>query len=95
MPVWLGASDYVPLVTQEGITVTLSRAARTGMEVKVIYDSPVPAPIMAGDQIAMLEVTTPEGPPIQTPLVAGQDVERLGPLGRIVSGVKFLVFGAP
>lgn len=95
VPVWLGANDYVPLVTPEGLTVTLSRAARNGMEVKVVYDSPVPAPIRAGDQIAMLEVTTPEGPPIQTPLLAGQDVERLGPFGRIVSGVKFLVFGAP
>jgi len=94
-PVWLGAEDTVPLVLAEDMTVTLPRNDRNGMKVSVVYESPIPAPIPAGQEIARLRVTWPEGVPVEVPLQAGRDVEQLGPFGRIFASIKFLLLGSP
>ena len=92
-PVWLGEESAVPLVVPEGLTVTLSRAARANMKVKVVYDSPIPAPIAAGDVVAKLVVAAPNTEAIEIPLQAGTDVGRLGVFGRLTAALKFLIFG--
>lgn len=81
--VWLGEQETVPLVSSEGVTVTLPRSARQEMKVTVNYDAPVPAPIAAGDRLAVLTVTAPGVDAVELPLVAGAAVERLGPFGRL------------
>ena len=93
--VWLGDLDTVPLVSAEDLTVTLSRKARKGMIVTVNYLSPVPAPIQRGQQVATLVIKTPDREPIEMPLTAGEDVALLGPISRLVSGLKFIVMGEP
>ncbi|NIA67748.1 D-alanyl-D-alanine carboxypeptidase [Pelagibius litoralis] len=94
-PVWLGAEKTVPLVVAEDLIVTLPRSVRNGMKVSVVYDSPIPAPVPSGLEIARLRVSWPEGVPIEVPLMAGQDVEQLGPFGRIGASIKFLLLGTP
>ena len=94
-PVWLGGEDAVPLVIADDLTVTLPRSERNGMQVAVVYDSPIPAPVPAGQEIAKLRVSWPGGVPVEVPLQAGADVEQLGPFGRIAASIKFLVLGAP
>ncbi len=94
-PVWLGDTATVPLVVAEDLTVTLPRNERNGMQVAVVYDSPIPAPIPAGQEIAKLRVSWPGGVPVEVPLQAGAEVEQLGPFGRIFVSIKFLVLGAP
>ena len=91
--VWQGGQDTVPLVFPDGLTVTLARKARRGMTVTVEYDSPVPAPIEKGQRIARLVIEAPEQAPMSFPLVAGADIERLGPLGRIFSSARFMILG--
>jgi len=81
--VWLGEQETVPLVSDQGVTVTLPRGARQEMKVTVNYDGPVPAPVQAGDQLAVLTVSAPGVDPVEVPLVAGAPVERLGPFGRL------------
>ena len=93
-PVWLGAAANVPLVMPEGATVTLSRKARRDMRVKVVYDAPIPAPLRAGQEVAKLIVAAPGEEPLEFPLMAGADVERLGIFGRITASLEYLVFGA-
>ena len=94
-PVWLGAEETVPLVVAEDMVVTLPRRARNGMKVSVVYESPIPAPVPAGQEVALLRVSWPDGVPIEVPLMAGQDVEQLGPFGRIGASIKFLLLGTP
>jgi len=94
-PVWLGAEETVPLVIASDLKVTLPRSDRNGMQVAVVYDSPIPAPVPAGQEIAKLRVTWPGGVPVEVPLQAGSDVEQLGAFGRIAASVKFLLLGAP
>ncbi|MGH3925973.1 MAG: hypothetical protein ACRDTT_24465, partial [Pseudonocardiaceae bacterium] len=73
--------------------VTLPRAAREDVTVTVKYHSPIPAPIAKGQQIGTIVVSAPDAEPTEFPLLAGADVGRLGPFGRIVASVKSLIFG--
>ena len=93
-PVWLGERPSVPLVIQQDLTLTLSRAARRQMTVKAVYDGPIPAAIRRGDPLATLVVEAPDTETIRLPLVAGADVGRLGMVGRLGAALNYLVWGA-
>lgn len=94
-PVWLGASPRVPLVVDRRLEMTLPKDATDTMTVKVSYEAPIPAPIQAGEQLATLTIEAPNLETRTIPLEAGETIGQLGPFGRIVSGVEYLVFGAP
>jgi D-alanyl-D-alanine carboxypeptidase (penicillin-binding protein 5/6) len=94
-PVWLGAAPTVPLIMAEGVTITLSRRARRDMQVKVVYDAPIPAPLRAGQEVAKLVVTAPGDETLEFPLTAGVAVERLGVFRRVGASLEYLIFGAP
>ena len=94
VPVWLGAEPRVSLALAEDLVVTLSRAARKGLKAVVTLDSPVPAPIAAGDEIATLRVIAPDIPAIEAPLLAGAAVERAGLVNRLWSAALHFTFGA-
>src|SRR3546814_9588954 len=85
----------VPLVISQDLKVSLPRSDRDGMQVAVVYDGPIPAPIAAGQEIAKLRVTWPDGMPVEVPLTAGTEVEQLGAFGRIFASIKFLLLGSP
>ena len=92
--VWLGDAATVPLVVADGLTVTLPRKSRRKMAVTVKYDSPIPAPLVKGARIATLVVEAPGTPTLEVPLVAGIDVEKLGPFRRIGAAISYIVFGS-
>ncbi len=92
-PVWLGQSGTVPLVVSEDYSVTLSRSARNRMVAKVVYDSPIPAPIEAGQDIAHIVISTPDARDKIIPLSAGEAVEEIGPFGRLGALFSYLIFG--
>ncbi|MFP6757177.1 MAG: D-alanyl-D-alanine carboxypeptidase family protein [Alphaproteobacteria bacterium] len=92
--VWLGVQATVPLILPDDLTITMSRAARKKLEVKVVLESPVPAPIAKGSEIATLVISAPEFTTIRLPLQAGADVERLGYFGRVWATLIHTVFGA-
>ena len=92
--VWLGDAATVPLVIEAPLVTTLTRKARRKMRVKLVYDGPIPAPVVKGARIATLIVTAPDAEPIEVPLVAGADVGKLGPLSRIGAAIGYMVWGA-
>lgn len=92
--VWLGDRPKVPLVTDRDVVVAVKRAARKEMTVTVEYSGPIPAPIVAGQPIAMLRIASPDMQDRKVPLYAGADVGQLGPLGRITSAIGHLVWGS-
>ncbi|MGO1117583.1 D-alanyl-D-alanine carboxypeptidase family protein [Rhodovibrionaceae bacterium A322] len=93
--VWLGDLTTVPVTVAEDMKVTLSRNERKSMKVKVVYESPVPAPIKEGQEVARLVVSAEGMEDVSVPLLAMQSVEKLGPFGRITAAAKFLIFGQP
>lgn len=89
-PVQLGSDSDVGLVAPKNLAVTLPRGASANMTVKLVYDSPIKAPIKKGDKIAQLIVSTPDTAPQVMPLVAANDVEEAGIFGRLWNGLKNL-----
>jgi D-alanyl-D-alanine carboxypeptidase (penicillin-binding protein 5/6) len=92
-PVWLGAQERVPLVADKDVVVTMRRTAKPNMTVKLVYDSPIPAPIRKGDKVAQIEVSAPDSPSMTIPVVAGADVEPLGRFGRITAALHHYISG--
>ncbi len=94
-PVWQGATPSVPLVAGEVVGITLTRQARESLEVRVVYDSPIPAPVEAGQIIGQIELTVADQPTRVLPLVAAEAVDRAGVLGRMTGTLQYLIWGAP
>lgn len=91
--VWLGDRDQIPLVVAEDVRMTLRRKARKELKVSVIYNSPVPAPLDEGDKIGEIRITAPGTETRIVPLLAGENLNRLGFFGRFSAGFKYLLWG--
>lgn len=85
--VQLGAENKVGLVAPRDLAVTLPGGAGSNIQVKVVYDGPVKAPIKKGQHIANLVVSTPDTPPQTMPLVAESDVGEAGFFGRVWAAI--------
>jgi D-alanyl-D-alanine carboxypeptidase (penicillin-binding protein 5/6) len=91
--VWLGSTQTVPLVIQEDVWVSLSADGRRDLQVKVVYDGPIPAPVADGSQLAHLEIVAPGLEPRRVPLIAGEAVQAASVLGRVTSAIGYLIWG--
>ena len=91
--VWLGDHTTVPLVLEEEVVVSLTPEGRRNLEVKVVYDGPIPAPVAPGSPLAELEITAPGIEPRRLPLVAGEEVRAVNLLGRVTSALGYLIWG--
>ncbi len=91
--VWLGKDATVPLIVENDLTLTLPKKARRDMRATVRYDSPVPAPIAKGTRLATLTFSAPGTDPVEVPLVAANDVERLGLVGRLAAAFQSIIWG--
>lgn len=91
--VWLGQADSVGLVIDRDLKLTVPRRAAQNLEVKVVYTGPLAAPVAKGQQVATLMVGGTDMKTMEFPLVAAEDVPRLGFVGRIGAAVRHLVFG--
>ena len=91
--VWMGAAGSVPLVIGQDVLLTLSRKARRGMKVSVLYDGPFAAPVAAGAQVATLKIEAAGVEPVEYPLITGSDVPRLGMFSRLGAALKFVLWG--
>jgi D-alanyl-D-alanine carboxypeptidase (penicillin-binding protein 5/6) len=64
------------------------------VQVKAVYDGPIPAPVTAGQPIGELVMQIPGMPEFRAPLVAASDVPQLGFGGRVVAMLQQMIFGA-
>jgi D-alanyl-D-alanine carboxypeptidase (penicillin-binding protein 5/6) len=94
VPVYLGERRTVPLVGGKDVVVTLPRAWRNRMQVRLRYEAPIPAPILRGTQLGTLEVSGQGVPAMSVPLLAGADVDRLGLVPRIPALLGRWVLGS-
>ena len=92
--VWLGADTHVPLLAKTGVLLTMERRLRKTLKVTISHDDPLPAPIKKGNALGEMTVSIAEREPIKIPLIAGKDIERLGPSGRITAALSYLLWGA-
>ncbi|MGI9450472.1 MAG: D-alanyl-D-alanine carboxypeptidase family protein [Geminicoccaceae bacterium] len=91
--VWLGKELTVPLVVDRDIMVTLTDQARREMQIKLIYDTPIPAPIRQGSEVAKVIVEAPGLTMEEFPVLAGADVPKADLIGRVTGALEYLIFG--
>ncbi len=91
--VWFGDAETVPLVVDRDVAFILSRRARAGMEVKIVADGPIAAPVKKGDQVAKLVVSAPDMAEREWPLAAGASVDSLSGFRRIGAAITVLIWG--
>ena len=75
------------------MVLTLTPEARRALEVKVVYDEPVPAPVALGTTLAELEISAPGIEPRRVPLLAGEEIQEAGLLGRMSGALGYLIWG--
>src|SRR5437763_7505636 len=90
--VWLGSEAKVPITVEKDLVVTLPRKSRKDMKVTVAYDKPVPAPIKKGEPVGKVIVTASDMAPAEAPLIAGANVDRMGPVGRVAMAAAHLIW---
>ena len=86
--VWLGTAPKVAIVAPKAIQMLVPREDRSGMTSRLVYRTPVEAPIAAGQPIAKLVVEVPGKDAVSFDLVAGADVPRGGLLTRLQAAAE-------
>ena len=89
--VQLGDSSTVSLVAPRDLYATLPKASDGNITMTVTYDGPIKAPIIRGQPVATLIVTTEDAGRQTVPLVAGEDVGEAGFFDRLWAGLKSLL----
>ena len=91
--VWLGNATKIDLVLDEPLHLLLSYQERRDLKLSVQWLDPVPAPILAGDQLGTLTVDI-NGDSRKLVLRAGHYIPVLVMFDRVSAAVKYLIFGA-
>jgi len=92
--IWLGDAPSVSLTIPEDLKLTLSRTARDKMKVTVKMNNPIAAPVKMGQRLATLIVSAPNFQTREIPLLAAEDVQQLGFVGRIGAAIQHVLWGS-
>lgn len=93
LDVWMGERRKIGVRLADSLEVTAHKRAFARGKSEIVHDRLIEAPIAAGDQIATLVVTIEGKDPIELPLVATEDVARLGFLGKAIEGLSRMMDG--
>lgn len=85
-----GSARQVPLIARVPVSVNVPRDSTAKLRATIHYDGPLRAPLAAGQQVGMLEITAPGMAPANIPLFTKDAVDKAGPLDRIVNAVAGL-----
>jgi serine-type D-Ala-D-Ala carboxypeptidase (penicillin-binding protein 5/6) len=89
--VWLGEVKKVALVPETDLNAVVPYFGKDDVKLEVVYQSPIEAPIEAGQKLADLVVTAPEIGETRYPLVAGASVPRGGFVRRVEASAEVLL----
>lgn len=89
LPIWLGDQLTIPLMVDHDIIMTVARAERKKINVKLEYNSPLIAPIAVNQLIANIIVEHPDHSTINYPIYAKKEVKKLGLIRSMITKTKF------
>ena len=93
VPVWYGTVKTVDAVVPEKVVRTIKKSGKSKYGAKIIYDQPLKAPVLKGDKIGELFITYEDETVDKIPLVAKDNVAKIGPFSRFLANLKYFVFG--
>lgn len=92
--VWMGSEKTVPFTVESDLLVTLRRSEREKIVAKAVYQGPIAAPIVKGQQVGELLIDFPGMPQSKAKIVAAKDVSDLDFGGRISAALQHFIFGS-
>ena len=91
--VWMGDKSRLGLVLDKGLVMSLRKNIIDKINIKAVFNEPVPAPISKGDQIGKLLVSVPGKNQLEIPMYASQGVTKLGWFYRIGAAISYILWG--
>ena len=88
--VWLGQASRVGLVAPKDLLLLVPALSKDALDTSISYQSPIEAPIKAGQQLAELVIKRDGMPEARMPLVADRDIARGSFLPRMRTAAKLL-----
>ena len=92
IPVWYGKEKTVAAGVQKDVIKTMQRIKSKSAKIKVYYDKPITAPIEKGQKVGKIVVEYDENK-TSYPLIAKNDVARVGVFGKFMANIKYLILG--
>ena len=89
----MGDKSRVGLVLDKGLVMSLRKNIIDKINIKAVFNEPVPAPISKGDQIGKLLVSVPGKNQLEIPMYASQRVTKLGWFYRIGAPISYILWG--
>lgn len=92
-PVVMGKANTVPLIAAQDIKLTVPKSALKTFTVDIKYNSPLIAPIQAGQEVGSMTVNIPDMKPQTYPLLAAENVEKVGFFKSTLFKAENFLFG--
>lgn len=94
VPVWYGAVPSVKAIVAQDVVKTVKKSDKNKYSAKVSYDTPIKAPVFKGDKVGEVFISL-DGKVVDTiPLIAKDDIAKMGFVGRFLANLKYVIFGA-
>ncbi len=93
LDVWLGQKDKVSVYTNEDIYKTIKKARLKKLEVKILYDGPIEAPIEKDTKIAKLIISFDGNLLSKHDLLATENIKKKNIISRILKSINYLIWG--
>ncbi len=93
IPVWYGTLPSVDAVVDHDVVKTGKKSTKNKWGAKIMYDTPLKAPINKGDKLGEIHITYGDETREVVPIVAKEDVAKMGFASRFVANLKYFVFG--
>jgi D-alanyl-D-alanine carboxypeptidase (penicillin-binding protein 5/6) len=94
VPVWYGATETVDAVVENEIVKTVKKSNRNKYSAKIVYNTPLKAPVYKGDRIGEVVISYKDRVVGKYPLVAKDSVAKMGAFSRFVENLKYFLFSA-
>jgi D-alanyl-D-alanine carboxypeptidase (penicillin-binding protein 5/6) len=93
VPVTDGTTLTVPMMTEKAVDLTLQRIAHNDMKTNVTHLESVAAPVKKGQEVGKAIISVPGQPDTTVTLVAANDVQPLGFMGKLRRKLSHLIGG--
>ena len=93
LDVWLGQKDKVSVYSNFDIYKTVRKTKLNKLEIKIIYDGPIEAPINKEDKLAQLIINYDGSFLSKHDLLSSENIKKKNIVSRIIASINYLIWG--
>ena len=93
LEVWLGKNKEVKVYTKNDIYKTIKKGQKRKLNIKVVYNGPVEAPISKDQKLAKLKIIYDQELIGEYELLALNEVKKVNIFSRLMKSINYLIWG--